>query len=344
MADDSGAVAYEEHQLEALEASPDNPQSRIDGEPNSKRSRKAVKVLMNQVALEGGWSKTKHVVDTMTVSHEDGSKEQFARVSSSCQWLRCIVTDNNERGRMRFSKVLRMCREMLDAPEAEAAVAASTAPELNDEYDPMDAFAEMEEPQPKPKKDPKKKKSSRAIGAVRTIQMPQSPGSEDVVDVRFYMQSSKTKPALWIAVDHLAWVVEYAIAETDTLGVEDCDPVRGPNAADSAVAESRIIWDFETHAYNAAILKGDHAGKTRSMAPGELGSTRLAIARRTFGPSLTMKEATRNFLAKWCDAVTRNEMAEFEQTWSASCTAQSCTTTETETTDSCPTEAEATPA
>ena len=192
---------------------PDNPQSRIDGEPDSKRLRKPVKVLTNQVALSGGWSATQHVVETMTVSHDNGAKEeQFVRISSSCNWLRCIVTDNQERGRMRFSKVLKLCREELDAPdepEPEAVVTASNAPSGADvgDADPMDALAETDQP-PKPKKDQKKKQTSRPMGAVRTIQMPQSPGNDTVVGVRFYVQSRKTKPCLWISVDNLAWFVE----------------------------------------------------------------------------------------------------------------------------------------
>ena len=94
MADDCGAVADGDavmaqspvttHQFGGV---PDNPQSRIDGEPDSKRSRRPVKVLTNQVALEGGWNKTQHVVETMTVSHDNGAKERFVRVSNSCLWL-----------------------------------------------------------------------------------------------------------------------------------------------------------------------------------------------------------------------------------------------------------------
>ena len=354
MADDCGAVADGDavmaqspvttHQFGGV---PDNPQSRIDGKPDSNRSRKPVKVLTAQVALKGGWSKTKHVVDTMTVSHDNGAKEQFARVSTSFQWLRCIVTDNQERGRMRFSKVLKVCREKLDAPDApepEAAAAASKAPSGadGDDADPMDALGETDEP-PKPKKNQKNKNTSRALDAVRTIQMPQSPGSDTVVSVRFYTQSRKTKPCIWISVDNLAWLVEYAIAETASLGVEDCDPTHDPcvaNSADSAAAGFRITWDVAAHAYNAAILQGDHAGTTRSMSPSELGPSRLVIARRSFGASLTMKEATKAFLAGWCEAVARNAVDEFEQTWSACGAASPCTATETETTDSCPTEAD----
>ena len=351
MADDCGAVADGDavmaqspvttHQFGGV---PDNPQSRIDGKPDSNRSRKPVKVLTAQVALKGGWSKTKHVVDTMTVSHDNGAKEQFARVSTSFQWLRCIVTDNQERGRMRFSKVLKVCREKLDAPdepEPEAVVTASNAPSGADvgDADPMDALAETDQP-PKPKKDQKKKQTSRAMGAVRTIQMPQSPGNDTVVGVRFYVQSRKTKPCLWISVDNLAWFVEYAISETTSLGVEDCDPIQDPCVANSAVAEFRITWDFAAHAYNAAILQGDHAGMTRSMSPSELGPSRLVIARRSLGVGLTMKEATKAFLAAWCEAVKRNAVDEFEQTWSACGAVSSSTATETDTTDSCPTDAD----
>ena len=76
------------------------------------------------------------------------------------------------------------------------------------------------------------------------------------------------------------------------------------------------------------------------MSPVELGPSRLVIARRSLGASLTMKEATKAFLAEWCEAVKRNTVGEFEQTWSACGAASSCTATETETTDSCPTEAD----
>ena len=144
-------------------------------------------------------------------------------------------------------------------------------------------------------------------------------------------------------MDDLAWFVEYAIAETTSLGVEDCDPTHDPcvaNSANSAAAGLRITWDFAASAYNAAILQGDHAGMTRSMSPAELGTSRLVIARRSFGASLTMKEATKAFLAEWCEAVKRNAVDEFEQTWSACGAVSSCTVTDTDTTDSCPTEAD----
>ena len=320
---------------------PDQPQSRLD----ARRTPRAVKVHQNQVSVEGGWSKMKHVVETMTVSHDNGnSDELFARVSTACPWLRGIITDNNERGRMRFLSVLKTCREKLDKLDEDASpsTAAVAVDAADDDADPMDALADMEDvpPAKKPKR-PKK-----TIGGVRIIQMPKSPNAgSDTVDVRFYMQTAKTRPVLWISVGCLPWLLEYAIEETTTLGVIDCDPTGDLDDAGSVVTGFRIIWDFGAHKYDAEILKGDHKGKVLSMTPNELGAERLAIARRSCGASLTMKDATRVFLEKWCDAVMRNAVDAFEATWSADVVASLCTTPETESTeatltDSCTTNPE----
>ena len=307
---------------------PDQPHSRRD----ARRTSREVKVHLNQVAVEGGWSKTKHVVETMTVSHDNGNADElFARVSTAGQWLRSIITDNNERGRMRFLSVLKTCREKLDNldDDASASTAAVAEGAEDDDVDPMDALADMEPQAKKPKKKPKK-----TLGGVRSIQMPKSPNADSAtVDVRFYMQSAKTKPTLWISVGCLTWLLEYALEETTTLGVKDCDPTGDPYDADAAVAGFRVIWDFGAKRYDAEILKGDHAGQALSMTPSELGAARLAIARRSCDASLTMKDATRVFLEKWCDAVTRNAVDAFEATWSADVVAPSCTTTETESTE-----------
>ena len=259
-----------------LQSPLDEPQSRPDDEPQSRldeelyamdepqpqldarRTPRGIKVHQNQLAVEGGWTKVKHVVETMTVSHDNGnSDEVFARVSTACQWLRCIITDNNERGRMRFLSVLKTCREKLDkldedASHSTAAVAVDAA---DDGADPMDALADMEDvpPAKKPKR-PKK-----TIGGVRIIQMPKSPNAgSDTVDVRFYMQTAKTRPVLWISVGCLAWPLEYALAETTTAA----------SAGDTAAAPAG-------GADGSAVSAGEHgtaasagAGSTAASADG----------------------------------------------------------------------------
>ena len=337
--DDEPQSRLDEELYAMGDSPPDQPQPQLD----ARRTPRGIKVHQNQVAVEGGWTKMKHVVETMTVSHDNGnSDEVFARVSTACQWLRCIITDNNERGRMRFLSVLKTCREKLDKLDADASpsTAAVAVDAADDDADPMDALADMEDVPPAKKP----KKAKKTIGGVRTIQMPKSPNAgSDTVDVRFYLHG-RTKPGLWVSVDCLPWLLEYAIEETTMLGVA-CDPTVDLDDAGSAVTGFRIIWNFGTHKYDAEIPKGDHTGKVLSMTPNELGAERLAIARGICGASLTMKDATRVFLEKWCDAVMQNAVDAFEATWSADVVASLCTTPETESTeatltDSCTTNPE----
>ena len=151
--DDEPQSRLDEELYAMGDSPPDQPQPQLD----ARRTPRGIKVHQNQLAVEGGWTKMKHVVETMTVSHDNGnSDEVFARVSTACQWLRCIITDNNERGRMRFVSVLKTCREKLDNldDDASASTAAVAEGAEDDDVDPMDALAEMEgvPPVKKPKK------------------------------------------------------------------------------------------------------------------------------------------------------------------------------------------------
>ena len=297
------------------------PQSRpFDATDVKSKPKRNFTVCFNQVTVAGGNSKSKNVVDTVTVKLPDGNHEQFAHVQAATPWFRNLLGD---RGRFRFINVLTELRRKL-LSEEDAAVAADAN---DDEPDPMDALSDVDdEKESAILKRKRRRRSSAQKTEVTVVSMPTLPpcavdrDNDATVEVRCLKHFKKTggaRVAVYVSVRDLTWLLHYAQSELEHLSVGDDDPVHDSDADASAVADFTVHWDFEHHRYKATIKSGEHAGEVREIDPAQIGGRILArSAQQGRDHSLTKREAAKLFLEQWCRAVIANEVVSFEADWS----------------------------
>ena len=220
------------------------------------------------LTVKGGVSTKPKVVPTISVVACGDAK--FARLNKYEPWFVQSIVSSGKRHEARRVKIIDMLKAKLnDATTSDVADDSQTgAPASSEPADIMDALDTIDdEPTPKKKKYAGKRKRNTSTTLPMTPQPlcvdPNSPRKDVTVLAR-------STTSLWISVDDIPWLLNYALDEIESGGVpavvdgEPDDPDDESNVGDP-VADSNcgvpglcIKWDYknETESYTAVITSG----------------------------------------------------------------------------------------
>jgi hypothetical protein len=354
------------------------PQSRptTSGKPQSRTKSgsrwKPIRIRNDQVSIDGGYSNTSFVVDSLQICELNHDPETFVKVTKQALWfMKMVGGPETSKGQLRPIDVLDELREKIlhlqrgnDEDEdaetitavEEAAVAEAAATE--ERWDPMDA---LDGDGKRPRESPETpnqcaqfKKVKRGLcgkSRVFEVEMPRTPSCEDVnnfetVHVRAYLVGS-TSRELWISTASLDWLLTYAAAQARFQGVVcqaslcATDEVT-PNCA--AVAGLRIDWNFTFKQWDAQFVAGPFNGATKSSSAADHTTERWEhMKSKGLVPQcelcestpIARKEAAKQFLILWCEAIAQGSQGVFEENWCAPQSRKSAGASATPPTDEC---------
>lgn len=135
----------------------------------------------------------------------------------------------------------------------------------------------------------------------------------DTIEINVLKPDKSQK--IWIRWDHLNWLLSYAADEHSLGGVQ--------RVPDPAVAERQVEWVFDKKIFVATAPTN---GTTRiyKLSPDDLDQPKWRLLKQkgqmpdksgyvSKQSYKTKKEATRRFLALWCDAVIAGTAEEFDK-------------------------------
>ena len=228
----------------------------------SKPGKRRPVVLEWHLTIKGGVSSKPKVVPTMSVVACGDAK--FARLNKHDSWFLASIVGSGSKGDARRVKILELIKSRVDSSNSSdvADDSQTGAPAPSEAVDAMDALDALDEDTPsKKRKYQCKRKRTHSLTLSLTEQPlcvdPNSPRR----DVRVLARSTSS---LWIHVDDIPWLVDYAIDEIECGGVpaaidddpDDDDPeLAGSNCG---VPGLRIEWDHthDTETYTAVFTSG----------------------------------------------------------------------------------------
>ena len=294
---------------------------------------KHVVVRTDSTTIQGGYNDRREPVDSVTYQL-DGTTHHFVELSKCAKWfVKAVGGRKTVKGDLKAVTVVSMIRDKFNAdscdggcPPVDAAVAVNPA------TDPMDAMDDLSTPVTvtPTKKPPKPKRPDPLRPYVRYITVPLKPpyagdsvGATTVVCV--YQRSTTNKRSqgcIYLRVDSIPWVLEYAAAELKCQGVATFDPAPVPITSGncSAVAGLRLEYDFGKKAWDGTFVDGPRQGVTAHMLIADLGNavwqklkdTSLVDGWLCRASMLTRKAAVKDFVLLWCDAITHDVAKPFE--------------------------------
>ena len=325
--DDDGAVA-------------DEPQSRGAVGPRWR----PVRVRTDQVSVDGGYSSAPQIVDSISITDHHGHVETFFKIVKRSSWFNKMIAGKEVRnGQLRCVDVLDELRDKIDhklglggfgAPDA--AVAEDEQPAVADmePIDPMDALEELTPKKVKPPQRPKRLRGSIAKSQLMVVPMRRVPLCVDanctqIHQVRTYLAGA-TKRELWISVESLPWLVQYAADQVRLQGVVGTAVAEweselvdmAPNC--SRVPNLRLDWNFSTKQWDGKFVHGPCKGIVQSMSPAAHTNQGWANLRdNELVPHIALVDASRSIkrdgakklLMEWCAAIAGGNRQEFEATW-----------------------------
>ena len=327
-------------------AAADEPQSRAALGPRWR----PVRVRTDQVSVDGGYSVAPHVVDSISITDHHGHVETFFKIVKRSSWFNKMIAGKEVRnGQLRCVDVLDELRDKIDhklglggfgAPNA--AVAEDEQPAVADmePVDPMDALEELTQEltpkkvnKPMPQR-PKRLRGSTSKSQIMVVPMRHVPLCVDanctqIHQVRTYLAGA-TKRELWISVESLPWLVQYAADQVRLQGVVGAAVAEweselvdmAPNC--SRVPNLRLDWNFSTKQWNGKFVHGPCKGISQSMSPADHTDQGWANLRdNELVPDIDLVDASRSIkrdgakklLMEWCAAIAGGNRQEFEATW-----------------------------
>ena len=328
--DDDGAVA-------------DEPQSRGAVGPRWR----PVRVRTDQVSVDGGYSSAPQIVDSISITDHQGHVETFFKIVKRSSWFNKMIAGKEVRnGQLRCVDVLDELRDKIDhklglrgfgAPDA--AVAEDEQPAVAD-MEPIDLMDALEELTPKKVNKPMPQRPKRLRGSIAKSQIMVVPmrrvplcvdaNCTQIHQVRTYLAGA-TKRELWISVESLPWLVQYAADQVRLQGVVGSTAVADweselvdmvPNC--SRVPNLRLDWNFSTKQWDGKFVRGPCKGIVQSMSPAAHTNQGWANLRdNELVPHIALVDASRSIkrdgakklLMEWCAAIAGGHRQEFEATW-----------------------------
>ena len=320
------------------------PQSHADSGPRWR----PVRVRVDQVSVEGGYSTLPHIVESITLCDPEKGSETFIKICKHHQWfMRMAAGKDIRKGQLRCVDVLDEMREKVDyklglGGFGEDEAAEEDEPAVADlRPDPMDALADaftdsqdLHTPRKgkPPALRPRRHRSSALKSGVMVVNMrPEplcvDPSSTATHPVRVYLAGA-TKKELWVHIESLPWVVKYTADQIRLQGVvapavaEEAIEHMRPNC--SRVPNLRVDWNFHTKEWDGKFVQGPCKGVKRAMPPSSLTAQgwealqfRDMISHdSTFwkAAKAVKREAAKMLLSEWCASIAEGTEAEFEAT------------------------------
>ena len=317
-------------------AAADEPQSRAALGPRWR----PVRVRTDQVTVDGGYSIAPHVVDSISITDHQGHVESFFKIVKRSSWFNKMIAGKEVRnGQLRCVDVLDELRDKIDHKLGLGGFAEDEPPAVADteQFDPMDALEELTPKKvnkPMPQR-PKRLRGSTSKSQIMVVPMRHVPLCVDanctqIHQVRLYLAGA-TKRELWISVESLPWLVQYAADQVRLQGVVGSTAVADweselvdmvPNC--SRVPNLRLDWNFSTKQWDGKFVHGPHKGITQSMSPADLTDQGWAKLRANdLVPDIPAADASRSIkrdgakklLMEWCAAIAGGNRHEFEAIW-----------------------------
>ena len=308
-----------------------------------------VDILEDRVSIKGGYNGKVETAPAVRYAMGD-TTHVFVELDKNALWfLKGVGGLKIWKGELRAVKVIQLLRDMCveaddDTAVAEGHIAAvagtqSESQGADESIDPMDAMDAMDEvaaavaevaPQKKQKTQgqPKKPTQGPPRAMVHKLEVPTRPpctacGNDDKTAVYVYRQPKKrTNANLYLRSDCIGWLLSYAADEQACQGVEPETPEKDtrPGANCTAVADLRLEWDFGKKTWEAEFVAGPHVGKTRRMHVNDVDDKVWDQMRHTSFASKPLhdasivgkKNAAKEWLTMWCEAITRNDSAAFD--------------------------------
>jgi len=309
-----------------------------------------VRVEKSTVCLSGGFSSS--LSTAPSIEYTLGSTTTlFVQLDKNATWfLKGVGGPSTQKGDLKAVEVLEVIREKFhvafgDPTETAAAVAEGGLAAVadvehesqpqGDEDDPMNALDDVVEPVPKagtkpPAKVPRNKQTARA--EVQDVVMRKRPpcaggeqGETTVISVyRKPGSALRNKAQLYLRVDSLDWLLSYAADELHFQGVARTELEQPPSKGNCpAVADLHLEWNFSDKAWDASFLAGPVAGVRQRFSLAELSRdrwTKLKLMSLVNGDlklanKLSQKQAAKEIMMLWGQAVLRNEGEVFQQEW-----------------------------
>ena len=248
-------------------------------------------------------------------------------------------------GQLRCVDVLDELRDKIDhklglggfgAPDAVVAEDEQPAVADMEPIDPMDALEELTPKKvnkPTPQR-PKRLRGSTSKSQIMVVPMRHVPLCVDanctqIHQVRTYLAGA-TKRELWISVESLPWLVQYAADQVRLQGVVGTAVAEweselvdmAPNC--SKVPNLRLDWNFSTKQWDGKFVHGPCKGISQSMSPADHTDQGWANLRdNELVPDIDLVDASRSIkrdgakklLMEWCAAIAGGNRQEFEATW-----------------------------
>ena len=342
------ADADAESELPQSRPKDDDPQPDAIDPPQSRSARRArwtpVRIRTDLVSVDGGYSSAPHMVESITIadSAELGGTDRFIKVCKNTSWfMKMVGGPQMRKGGLRHVDVLDTLRDKVErksaANEPEPAVAEQV--EAVEAVDPMDALDGSSLPppvtSPKHTQRPKRLRSGSTLKSrVLEVDMLRDPlcvdpNSSATRPVKAYL-SGATKRELWVHVDSLEWVINYAAEQIRLQGVV------GPAVAEweaeympancPKVPNLRIDWSFTStpNQWIAIFVDGPYKGVKKSLPPIDHTHVLWSQLRRygmvpncesSHGLRTVHRAAAKQLLIAWCDAIARDQQHKFESEW-----------------------------
>jgi len=314
---------------------------------NKRGNWKSVNVSGDFLIVTGGFN-TKHEV-VPSIRYQTGTiTRHFVELDKNAMWfLKGAGGPKTSKGDLKAVQVLQEVRTKFAIacgcePTTATAVAGgglaafaesvSDTQEADDDDDPMNALEDVRCPVAKAKAKSKRRVLPKQA-FLHDITMPKRPrctaiDPNSTIVITLYKKEGTNggnNGKLYLQSDYLDWLLSYAADELHFQGIQRTspEPDRKKEANCTAVADVRLEWEFSEKAWEAEFVSGPFTGTSRRFCVADLTTKRWVKLRelsvvqgdlsRTM--ALVLKNIAKDFITRWCQAITTNIGDDFENEW-----------------------------